>query len=79
MLSGSHLALVPRVLQGLRDAKVEAKVVVGGIVPDDDASALRTMGVAAVYTPKDYSLSAIMDDLLDLIESSSSRDAGGEA
>ncbi len=79
VLSGSHLALVPRVLQGLRDAKVEAKVVVGGIVPDDDASALRTMGVAAVYTPKDYSLSAIMDDLLDLIESSSSRDAGGEA
>ena len=79
VLSGSHLALVPRVLQGLRDAKVEAKVVVGGIVPDDDASALRTMGVAAVYTPKDYSLSAIMDDLLDLIESSSSHDAGGEA
>ena len=48
-----------------------AKVVVGGIVPDEDARELRELGVAAVYTPKDYSLAAIMDDLLDLIESSS--------
>jgi len=71
ILSGSHLALVPRVIEGLRGAGVDAKVVVGGIVPDDDARALRAMGVAAIYTPKDYSLGAIMDDLLDLIESSS--------
>jgi (2R)-ethylmalonyl-CoA mutase len=75
VLSGSHLALVPRVLEGLRDAHVEAKVVVGGIVPDNDARALREMGVAAIYTPKDYSLSAIMDDLLDLIGAPSSSDA----
>jgi len=79
VLSGSHLALVPRVLQGLVDAHVEAKVVVGGIVPDDDARALRAMGVAAIYTPKDYSMGAIMDDLLGLIESASSRDAGDVA
>jgi len=46
-------------------------VVVGGIVPDDDAQTLRDLGVTAVYTPKDYSLAAIMDDLLTLIESSS--------
>jgi (2R)-ethylmalonyl-CoA mutase len=68
ILSGSHLALVPRVIEGLREAGVEARVVVGGIVPDDDAATLRALGVAAVYTPKDYSLAAIMDDLLDLIE-----------
>jgi (2R)-ethylmalonyl-CoA mutase len=68
ILSGSHLALVPRVLEGLREADVDAKVVVGGIVPDDDARALRALGVAAVYTPKDYSMAAIMDDLLALIE-----------
>ena len=71
ILSGSHLALVPRVIEGLRAAGVDAKVVVGGIVPDDDARELKAQGVAAIYTPKDYSLAAIMDDLLDLIEASS--------
>jgi (2R)-ethylmalonyl-CoA mutase len=68
ILSGSHLALVPRVVAGLRDAGVEAKVIVGGIVPDADALTLRADGVAAVYTPKDFSLSTIMSDLLDLVE-----------
>jgi (2R)-ethylmalonyl-CoA mutase len=72
ILSGSHLALVPRVIEGLRAAGVEAQVVVGGIVPDEDAAQLRALGVAAVYTPKDYSLGAIMDDLLDLIEATGS-------
>ncbi len=71
ILSGSHLALVPRVLAGLKSAGVSARVVVGGIVPDEDARELRASGVAAVYTPKDYSLAAIIDDLLDLIESTS--------
>ncbi|MGH3732322.1 MAG: protein meaA [Acidimicrobiales bacterium] len=69
ILSGSHLALVPRVITGLREAGVSAKVVVGGIVPDDDARELMADGVAAVYTPKDYSMAAIMADLLDLVES----------
>ena len=69
ILSGSHLALVPRVVDGLRAAGVDAAVVVGGIVPDDDARFLLAHGVAAVYTPKDFSLGAIMSDLLDLIES----------
>jgi (2R)-ethylmalonyl-CoA mutase len=68
ILSGSHLALVPRVVEGLRAAGVEAKVVVGGIVPDEDAQFLRDHGVAAVYTPKDFSLGAIMSDLLGLVE-----------
>jgi ethylmalonyl-CoA mutase len=71
ILSGSHLALVPRVVEGLVAAGVEATVVVGGIVPEEDALTLRKLGVAAVYTPKDYSLAAIMDDLLTMIETSS--------
>ena len=69
ILSGSHLALVPRVLEGLREAGVDAKVVVGGIVPHQDGDMLRRLGVAAIYTPKDFSLSVIMDDLLALVES----------
>ncbi len=69
ILSGSHLSLVPRVVNGLRAAGVEARVVVGGIVPDADADALRALGVAAVYTPKDFSMAAIMADLLGMVES----------
>ncbi|HUV58286.1 MAG TPA: methylmalonyl-CoA mutase family protein [Acidimicrobiales bacterium] len=69
ILSGSHLALVPRIVDGLRAAGVDAAVVVGGIVPDDDARYLLAHGVAAVYTPKDFSLGAIMGDLIALIES----------
>ena len=68
ILSGSHIAMVSRVLAGLHDAGVEAKVVVGGIVPARDAATLIAAGVAAVYTPKNYSLGAIMDDLLKLID-----------
>jgi (2R)-ethylmalonyl-CoA mutase len=71
ILSGSHLALVARIMSGLREAGVSAQVVVGGIVPEDDAIALKASGVAAVYTPKDYSMATIMANLLDLIESSS--------
>jgi (2R)-ethylmalonyl-CoA mutase len=68
ILSGSHLALVPRVIEGLRSAGVDAKVIVGGIVPDADAATLLAEGVSSVYTPKDFSLSAIMSDLLALVE-----------
>jgi ethylmalonyl-CoA mutase len=46
-------------------------VIVGGIVPDADALTLLADGVAAVYTPKDFSLGAIMDDLLGLVETAS--------
>ena len=68
ILSGSHLSLVPRIVSGLRDADVEAHVVVGGIIPPEDGERLRSLGVARVYSPKDYSLGAIMSDLLDLLE-----------
>jgi (2R)-ethylmalonyl-CoA mutase len=68
ILSGSHLHLVPEVLNQLRDAGVDALVTVGGIIPPDDAAALIAQGVAAVYTPKDYELAEIMDDLVDLAQ-----------
>ena len=60
ILSGSHLALVPETLRLLREAGVDAPVVVGGIIPDADRAELEAMGVARVYTPKDYRLARIM-------------------
>jgi ethylmalonyl-CoA mutase len=68
ILSGSHLELVPDVLDRLREAGSTAAVVVGGIIPPDDAELLIGKGVASVYTPKDYSFDAIMEDLLALAE-----------
>jgi (2R)-ethylmalonyl-CoA mutase len=69
ILSGSHLALVPEVMQKLREAGLgDVPVVVGGIIPDADAERLRTEGVAAVYTPKDFELDQIMSDLIDLVD-----------
>jgi (2R)-ethylmalonyl-CoA mutase len=66
ILSGSHLSLVPAVLDGLRAAGLgEVPVVVGGIIPDGDADTLREQGVAAVFTPKDYDATAIMARVLD--------------
>ena len=69
ILSGSHRALVPRILDGLRAAGLTTPVVVGGIVPEGDARLLLDAGVRAIYTPKDFSLRAIMADLLDVVES----------
>ncbi|HXZ62032.1 MAG TPA: cobalamin-dependent protein, partial [Acidimicrobiales bacterium] len=68
ILSGSHLELVPDVLDRLRAAGSAAAVVVGGIIPPDDAEILQGKGVAAVYTPKDYVLTQIMEDLVALAE-----------
>ncbi len=68
ILSGSHLPLVAEVMQGLAHAGLDLPVVVGGIIPDEDAARLRDMGVARVYTPKDFELNAIMDDLVGLVE-----------
>jgi (2R)-ethylmalonyl-CoA mutase len=66
ILSGSHLQVVPEVVRQVRAAGVDAPVVVGGIVPGDDAKALLEAGVARVYTPKDYAMATIMADLVDL-------------
>jgi (2R)-ethylmalonyl-CoA mutase len=68
ILSGSHLELVPDVLDRLRAAGVTAAVVVGGIIPPEDAALLKAKGVASVYTPKDYSFDRIMEDLVALAE-----------
>jgi len=68
ILSGSHLELVPEVLDRLREAGSTAAVVVGGIIPPDDAELLLGKGVASVYTPKDYSFDRIMEDLVALAE-----------
>ena len=61
ILSGAHNAIVPRVLELLREKEMsEVKVIVGGIVPDEDAEALKQRGVAAVFQPG-ASLDAIVD------------------
>jgi (2R)-ethylmalonyl-CoA mutase len=67
ILSGSHLQLVPEVVGLLRAEGVEAPVVVGGIIPEDDRPTLRAAGVAAVYTPKDFELSRIMGEVAELV------------
>jgi len=67
ILSGSHLALVEDVIARLRAENADIPVVVGGIIPDEDAEALRAMGVAKVYTPKDFELTNIMFDLVELV------------
>jgi (2R)-ethylmalonyl-CoA mutase len=68
ILSGSHMELVPEVVDALRAAGVAAPVVVGGIIPEADQQKLRDAGVTRVYTPKDYELSTIMADIVDLAE-----------
>ena len=68
ILSGSHLDLVPDVVRLLRDNGVDAPVIVGGIIPEDDRPRLTAAGVTAVYTPKDFELGRIMADIVDLVE-----------
>src|SRR4051794_6248576 len=67
ILSGSHLQLVPETVRLLREDGVDAPVVVGGIIPQADAEALREGGVARVYTPKDFDLNRIMGEIADLL------------
>ena len=68
ILSGSHRELIPSVLDALREAGVEdVPVIVGGIIPETDAAALREAGVAAVYTPKDWDLNQMMRDIVKLV------------
>jgi (2R)-ethylmalonyl-CoA mutase len=68
VLSGSHLAVVPGVVDGLRAAGAgDVPVIVGGIIPEADAKLLRKRGVARTFTPKDYALTAIMDEIVTLI------------
>jgi len=70
ILSGSHLPLIRETLDLMRQANLTQPLVVGGIIPEDDAKALQTMGVARVYTPKDFQLNRIMLDLVALADPS---------
>ncbi|MBX5469443.1 MAG: protein meaA [Thermoleophilaceae bacterium] len=67
ILSGSHRELIPAVLEALRGAGADVPVVVGGIIPAADAEQLREQGVARVYTPKDFEITRIMGDIVDLV------------
>ncbi|MFK7875977.1 MAG: methylmalonyl-CoA mutase family protein [Paracoccaceae bacterium] len=69
ILSGSHLPLVEDVLSRMRGAGLSnIPIIVGGIIPDEDADALRAMGVSRVYTPKDFELNTIMTDIVELAD-----------
>ncbi len=71
ILSGSHLDLVPAVLDGLREAGAgDVPVVVGGIIPGSHARTLEQAGVAAVFTPKDFGMTEIVDRIVDVIRES---------
>ena len=67
ILSGAHRELIPSVLDELRAAGADVPVVVGGIIPAVDERALLEAGVARVYTPKDFELSKIMGDIVELV------------
>jgi (2R)-ethylmalonyl-CoA mutase len=66
ILSGSHLELVPDVLRLVREAGSDAPIVVGGIIPESDRPRLQALGIAAVYTPKDFELGRIMADIVEI-------------
>jgi (2R)-ethylmalonyl-CoA mutase len=67
ILSGSHRELIPDVIRELKEAGVDVPVVVGGIIPERDAKEMLEAGVARVYTPKDFEISKIMGDIVDLV------------
>jgi (2R)-ethylmalonyl-CoA mutase len=67
ILSGSHAELIPAVTRELSEAGADVPVVVGGIIPPADEAALLEAGVARVYTPKDFEVSRIMGDIVDVV------------
>jgi (2R)-ethylmalonyl-CoA mutase len=71
ILSGSHMPLISEMMDKMRAQGLGyIPVIVGGIIPDEDATALATMGIARVYTPKDFQLNRIMDDIVTLADPS---------
>jgi (2R)-ethylmalonyl-CoA mutase len=79
ILSGSHRELIPAVIDALREAGITAPVVVGGIIPDQDVAPLKDAGVACVYTPKDFDLTQIMRDIVELVGSGNDNSSGNGA
>ena len=78
ILSGSHLELVPEVVERLDEAGMDIPVVVGGIIPPEDADLLTKKGVAGVYTPKDFDINEIMGEIVDLVGNSSREAKAGQ-
>jgi (2R)-ethylmalonyl-CoA mutase len=79
ILSGSHMPLVQDVVARMKAAGLDVPVVVGGIIPPQDASLLKSAGVAEVYTPKDFELNRIMSDLVRIVEGSADAQAADAA
>ncbi|HUE45016.1 MAG TPA: protein meaA, partial [Aestuariivirgaceae bacterium] len=81
ILSGSHVSLVRDVMNGLKARGLgSVPVIVGGIIPEDDGHVLKQLGVARIYTPKDYRLTVIMADIVKLVdERTSARDGSNAA
>jgi (2R)-ethylmalonyl-CoA mutase len=68
VLSGSHMEVVPAVVAGLAEAGAgDVPVVVGGIIPREDAATLRRQGVVGVFTPKDYDMTSMMNEIVDIV------------
>lgn len=71
ILSGSHMELVPEIVEGLKQAGADdVPVIVGGIIPESDAARLKSLGVAEVFTPKDFGLNDIMGRFVDIVRES---------
>ena len=69
ILSGSHIPLVEELMERMKSAGLtHVPVIVGGIIPEEDAKRLKAMGVARVYTPKDFELNTIMRDIVRLVD-----------
>ena len=80
ILSGSHVALTEEVLAQLRAAGLErVPLIVGGIIPPPDAERLRAAGVAAVYTPKDFEINAMLGAIVSEVEARHDRETSAAA
>jgi (2R)-ethylmalonyl-CoA mutase len=76
ILSGSHITLVGEIVERLRASGIgDIPVIVGGIIPAEDAERLKAMGVARVYTPKDYDIGRIMGEIVEIVSATHSRAA----
>ncbi len=75
ILSGSHRELIPAVMEALRERGVQAPVIVGGIIPEQDVPELLQAGAAAVYTPKDFDITRIMREIVALLAAEAERPA----
>ncbi|WP_281984576.1 protein meaA [Thalassorhabdomicrobium marinisediminis] len=70
ILSGSHIPLITELMAKLHGKNLShIPVIVGGIIPDEDAARLKSLGVARIYTPKDFELNGIMGDIVTLVDS----------